>query len=152
MKIIGPDGTPQVAPGVGKPAQAPNQAEAFKKLLDEAAGKTDASGPVKDPRRLAEPRAVNLISSVAPETTIVDQTRRVIDLMDDYANSLADPGKTLRDVAPLLRQFLDAAQSVHDQYKDRAAESNVLTGILNDLLRTAHLEQIRFQRGDYVDV
>lgn len=151
MKIIGPDGTPPVAPGVGKPAQAPNQAEAFKKLLDEAAGKTNASGPVTDPRRLAEPRAVNFISSAAPETTIIDQTRRVIDLMNAYASNLADPEKTLKDVEPLLTQFLDAAQSVHDEYKDKAAGSNLLAGILNDLLRTAHLEQIRFQRGDYVD-
>ncbi len=71
--------------------------------------------------------------------------------MEHYAESLADPGKSIKEIEPVLNSFVTESKAIHEEYTQNEKTSGELTKILEDLRRAAQLERIRFRRGDYVD-
>lgn len=81
---------------------------------------------------------------------LVEDTGRLIDLLDAYAQQLADPAKSLRQIAPLVAEIQTQAERLtaaagtephpHPELQTLAARSAV----------AASVEVIRFRRGDYV--
>ncbi len=77
-------------------------------------------------------------------------TGRLIDLLEAYAQQLADPAKSLRQIAPLVDEIqtqagrlmaaADADPQPHPELQTLARRSVV----------AAQVEVTRFQRGDYV--
>lgn len=152
MKITKPDGLPPVQPkfntGEGNKAEMSD----FQKVLQKATQKMAPAGAMPlTPRGLAEPTPISMPTDISNQSSILNKTQEVIDLMDNYANSLSDPQKTLKEIEPTLNSFVNEAENVHREYVRHENKSGELTKILDDLRRAARLEQIRFRRGDYID-
>jgi hypothetical protein len=82
---------------------------------------------------------------------LVDRTGRLIDLLDAYARQLADPAKSLKQIAPLVAEI----QTQAERLMAAAAETGLQQDAALQTLATrsavaANVEVIRFQRGDYV--
>ena len=82
---------------------------------------------------------------------IAEQMEFTIDLLDQYASMLADPKKSLKDIEPVLSQLADETESLKTSFADKNIEDPELKSMLNDLMFSVMTEQIRFQRGDYID-
>jgi hypothetical protein len=81
---------------------------------------------------------------------LVAGTGRLIDLLEAYAQQLADPAKSLRQIAPLV----DAIQTQAERLMAAAAADPQphpeLQTLAHRSVVAAQVEVTRFQRGDYV--
>ena len=73
-----------------------------------------------------------------------------MDLLDTYAALLQDPDKTLKQAHGLLEQIIDQTKALDREAKENPDFSHDLKNILTQLLTTAQVEQIKFNRGDYL--
>lgn len=79
----------------------------------------------------------------------VPQLDGMLNLLDQYAKILQDPDKPLKQAWQILEQLTRDTQSLDDQFKKDTLIDNDLKGIVDHLLTTVELEQIKFRRGDY---
>lgn len=152
MKIIGPENLQQTQPGSTPAQKRPGDTTGFGNMLREALDQPNSMEGSRDAAPLSEPRAVQNIGQQAFHAdSIVDRTSRAIDLLETYSKALSDPQKTLRDVEPELTAFVSETESLYNEYLLAGNDNPRLKNVMEDLLRTARLERIRFQRGDYLD-
>jgi len=152
MKIIAPESLQQTQPGSTPARKHPNDTTNFGNVLRESLDQPNSTSDAQGVSHLSEPRAVQNIGQQAfqPES-FVDRTSRVIDLLEIYSRTLSDPQKTLRDIEPELTTFVEETESLYDEYLQTDHDDPQLKSVMEDLLRTAQLEGIRFRRGDYLD-
>lgn len=152
MKITGPENLNQpIQVDAPSPKDADRAAD-FSNMLREALDHSDAPGSVQKSAPLSEPRIVQGYGdSSFQDAGLAEKASRAIDLLDAYANALSNPHKTLRDIEPELTAFVSEAQSLYDAYLETDRDDPQLDTIMEELLRTARLEGLRFQRGDYLD-
>jgi hypothetical protein len=151
MKITNPDGLQQLHQESTQPLKKSPGDSDFNRALQKAMAFPDAKNAVKHSTGLSEPRAVSGIGKPTLQTSYINKTTRVISLLDQYTKSLSNPEKTLKDIEPELMQFIDEAETLHEDYLKTTNPDTGLKTIMDDLLRAARLESIRFQRGDYLD-
>lgn len=85
-----------------------------------------------------------------PDAGIIDQSTRVLDLLDDYVRELNDPSKTLKDIDPLVRT-LDREVTRIEERQAKAPEGDAtLDGLVKQLTVTARVAMLKYQRGDFV--
>ncbi len=135
------------------PAQKPvekSDGELFKKALDKAtAGSetapTQATPP--GPGALGEIMATSFTNVEFPDSGVAEKTDRLLGLLDTYAKELSDPGKTLKDIEPLISDINESARLLAAE----AGENDPgLAGIARETAMTAAKEYAKFNRGDYV--
>ena len=152
MKITDPENLNQPIQEGSPSPKGPDKAANFGNMLRNALDHSDSSGGVQNSAQLSEPLAVQGFGGPSFEAThIADRASGVIDLLDAYASALSDPHKTLRDIEPELTAFVSETQSLHEAYLETDRDDPRLDTIMEELLRTARLEGLRFQRGDYLD-
>ena len=151
MKITNPEGLQQTRPEKVHSKKDSVDSTSFDNELLKALGKPDMNNDIRKTARLSEPRFVQRLGEPGLQAGYVDKTSRVINLMDTYAKSLSDPKKTLKDIEPELMTFIEEAQSLHEEYISTGNTNDDLKNIMEDLLRAARLESVRFHRGDYLD-
>lgn len=151
MKIAHPEGLQPIRPEKVHPKKDSAGSAGFNDVLREALSKPEADSGIQKTSRLSEPLSIQGFGSSGLQTVYVDKTSRVIDLMDKYASSLSNPRKTLKDIEPELKRFIEEAQSLHEEYVNSGNADTELEQIMEDLLRAARLEGVRFQRGDYLE-
>ena len=88
------------------------------------------------------------------QNRFLEQMTSSLDLFDQYAAFLGDPDKNLKQTYSLLEQILQLTGSLSKemseyQGKDESALSE-LRNLADQLLTTARVEQIKFDRGDYL--
>lgn len=152
MKIIGPESLQQTKPGSTPARKHPNDTANFGNVLRETLDRPNSTDDIQGASHLSEPRAAQNIGQQAfqPEN-FADRTSRAIDLLEIYSKTLSDPQKTLRDIEPELTAFVKETESLYDEYLQTGHDDPRLKSVMEDLLRTAQLEGIRFRRGDYLD-
>ena len=79
----------------------------------------------------------------------IDRTENLIGLLDQYRHKLADPGITLKNIDPIIRE-IDRETDNLAPVLDTLPEGEELKNIINQTLVTASLEVIKFYRGDYI--
>lgn len=152
MKIIGPENLQQSHPGSTPGTKNSVGTANFGNMLQDAMDQTESANGVQKAAPLAEPKAVQGIGQQAFQPAgLVDRTSRAIDLLETYSKALSDPQKTLRDIEPELTAFVNETESLYDEYLQTSHDDPQLKSVMEDLLRTAKLEDIRFRRGDYLD-
>ena len=84
------------------------------------------------------------------EMPVVERAERLLDLLDEYQQKLANPVFTLRDISPLIDELKAdnkrLVSSVHS-----LSEGDELKNILSQIIVTASVEIIKFNRGDYMN-
>lgn len=77
----------------------------------------------------------------------VQHAEKVLNLMDQYANALSDPKRTLKSIEPIVREI---QKEVRDLPAVPQSQESGLRGVVNDIAVMASVEAIKFHRGDYV--
>jgi len=121
----------------GKPSGSP----AFSDLLAEAVSENDAA------EKTSKTTAAST-NTVSGQPGLVKQLSSVIDLLANYSDALGDPGVSLRQIEPMLKNL----QFQTDQLKSQASQSDDpdLSQLAGQIEAQVEAESIKFQRGDYV--
>lgn len=85
-----------------------------------------------------------------PSADLIDQSTKVLDLLDEYIHQLNDPVKTLKDMDPLVRAIEKEVKVVEAETSDNFGRDTQIEGFFNDLAITANVALFKFQRGDFL--
>ena len=80
----------------------------------------------------------------------VNQSDRILHLLDDYARDLTDPSKTLKAIEPLVESIKKEVNTIEAEAAEKVDNDNELERIIKDLTITANVAISKFHRGDYV--
>lgn len=86
------------------------------------------------------------------QETLASRTGSLLDLMDNYAQDLGNPSKSLKDIAPMLNTINERASDLLTQSQSQSLtpQDEPLHKIASEVALTAQMEVIKFQRGDYI--
>ncbi len=90
-----------------------------------------------------------ITSSTFDKQFTLDRIENLIGLLDQYRHKLADPGITLKNIDPIIRQIDQETENLAPVL-DSLPEGEELKNIINQTLVTASLEVTKFYRGDYI--
>ncbi len=155
----------QIQPGQILPADKPSPAgrpqggDSFQKILDQAtqasqAAPTPANAPASQAAPTAPAAQASQVSEAAPVSPLQREgllrAGRTLDLLDSYAQSLADPSQPLKKVAGLVQSLEQESRGL-GQVLERMDPQDGLYGLLQEVASTAQVETIKFNRGDYLE-
>lgn len=148
----------QVDPRPGKQGAGSVKTGAFEKLLAEEL-KAKATTESADDRLEGLPEidagfSAQWLLSGFDKVGFTQKLTDALGLLDTYAVCLADPDKTLKQAWDLLAELSDETLSMKTQM-DEALDANPdevdtdLVKMLNQLMTTVKVEQVKINRGDY---
>ncbi len=80
----------------------------------------------------------------------VERAEKLLDILDEYQQKLANPEYALRDIAPLIGKMEACHESLVSSVNS-LDQGDELKNILNQVIVTSSVEIIKFSRGDYVN-
>lgn len=101
-------------------------------------------------RKLNEVNATSIPSPIDGKAEVIEQSDKILNLLDDYAMKLADPTRSLRDLGPLVDDIEKAVGSIETKAVKNIHNDKALEGFIKDLSVTANVAVYKFHRGDYV--
>ena len=118
-------------------------------------------GLIEDPYetdvRIDEPPAVTNVPGLQMNTfqsegeiPVVERAEKLLDLLGEYQQKLANPALTLRDISPLIDKLKSDNKRLVSSVNS-LAEGDELKNILNQIIVATSVEIIKFNRGDYVN-
>jgi hypothetical protein len=83
-------------------------------------------------------------------STLLMHGDKVLSLLDNYAQNLNNPNKTLRDIEPLIGEIEKEITFIETEAtKDTYKNDEELQNLLNELALTANVNIYKFYRGDF---
>ncbi len=82
--------------------------------------------------------------------TLVSQGDKLLSLLDDYAADLENPGKTLKQIAPLVNSIENEVSRIQETIADSSLADTDLLGLMDELTGTADVATYKFHRGDFL--
>jgi hypothetical protein len=147
------------------PGKAGNTSDDFRKVLSEITSKnreSQADNPLKiDKLEQTDPRLDNTSAlkrlNTTPFTASLDKNERstvkkverLLDVLESYSQALADPRKTLKEIAPLVT-LLEQEQGSIAEGETGTTEEDVLNKLVTQARILTQVEVSRFNRGDYL--
>lgn len=95
------------------------------------------------------PVACSEVSSVGGRPAL-QRASNLLDLMEEYAQALSDPRKTLRSIEPIVLRMQQALKGLDVQSLSYQRENDELARLISQISVTASVEAFKFQRGDYI--
>jgi hypothetical protein len=91
-------------------------------------------------------------SATGPDSkaAFLEQGERVLDLLGDFAQALADPRKSLNDLEPLVLKMEAEAKPLETAPGLEEDSDQGLFRFMGDVTLLAHVALMKFRRGDYV--
>ena len=71
-------------------------------------------------------------------------------LLDDFAQALADPQKTLRDLEPLVQKMEGEVKHLEAAPDSEGDSDQSLSRLINDVSLLTNVALMKFHRGDYL--
>ena len=147
------------------PGKAKNTSDDFRKVLSEITPKNRASqvdNPLQiDKLEQTDPRLDNIsalerlnttpftASLDSNERSTVKKIERLLDVLESYSQALADPRKSLKEIAPLVT-LLEEEQGSIGEVEAGTTEGDVLNKLVTQARILTQVEVSRFNRGDYL--
>ncbi len=119
----------------------------FTKALEPPAAEKGAAPPLNSLGEIRLPM-VNRIEEVQGD--LADQTSRLLDQLEAFAQALGDPSRSLKAMEPMATDLKKSAEALSQKAVGESAQSDRLQEIAQESAMTATLEYIKFYRGDYV--
>ena len=101
-------------------------------------------------RKMSEIDAPALQIQNQMKATVVENSEKILELLDTYANALTDPSKTLKDIEPLVESIEKGVRHIEREAVDKIPQGDELNEIIKDLAVTANVALFKFHRGDYI--
>ncbi len=83
-------------------------------------------------------------------STLLTHGDKVLSLLDNYADNLNNPNKTLRDIEPLIGEIEKEITFIETEAKDTDQNDKDLQNLINELVLTANVNIYKFYRGDFL--
>lgn len=153
--IDGLDKVGQVRPlGQGTQNQVDGGADGdlFKKTFDRILSeKTDnTESQVTTVQGLGEISSFGLRIEDDSIGAIEKNTDSLLTLLDQYAKELGDPGKSLKDIEPLVQGIKEGADVLEASVQNATQADSALKSLAKESAVLANVEYMKFMRGDYV--
>ncbi len=84
------------------------------------------------------------------EKIAVESAEKLLDILDEYQQKLANPEVALREIDPLIGK-LEACNESLVSSVNFLVKGDELKNILNQVVVTSSVEILKFNRGDYVN-
>jgi CxxC motif-containing protein (DUF1111 family) len=101
-------------------------------------------------QKLNEINATTIPSSVDSKSNVIEQSDKILNLLDNYAGELADPSRTLKDIRPLVDSIEKEVRLMESEAANKSHDDKALDRLVNDLAVTAKVALYKFHRGDYI--
>ncbi len=124
----------------------------FHELLTSQIEKSCNDGTLKETSTLSEIQGsfkAQQLDLPVDQTQLTQKLEDSLDLFETYTSWLGDPGKTLKQTHGLLEQVLSRTKTLALDFKEQGSSNTDLKQILTQLMTTAEVERIKFNRGDY---
>jgi hypothetical protein len=91
-------------------------------------------------------------SAIGPgsKAAFLERGERVLDLLDDFAQALGDPQKTLRELEPLVLKMEGEAKPLELAPDSEGGSDQSLSRLMSDVSLLANVTLVKFRRGDYL--
>lgn len=96
------------------------------------------------------PAAVDTCRLNPATEALLSESSRVLDCLESFAADLADPAKTLKDMAPLVTEIEQRMEKLGNETAGQSDDDPQLRSILDTLQTTARVAVFKYQRGDFV--
>ena len=131
--------------------KGPVENDDFKNILKASVERT-ASQPLK----VQQAPSINPASAIRMQplpseikNATIERVDNLLNLLDNYRKQLADPTMTLRSIEPVLNTIIKEKEQLSSLLDSLTSEDG-LKDIVNHTLITASLEEIKYNRGDYI--
>jgi ABC-type transporter Mla subunit MlaD len=133
-----------------KIGQGPDFSETLAKTNSKDRSDAAPASSVGRPSEVLDASPVGRILAVAAagRTQAADQLDQALGTLDKYAKALADPSKTLKELAPLVKDLEETAARL-DQLGRELPEGHDLRATIDQTAVLALVEAAKFNRGDY---
>ena len=78
---------------------------------------------------------------------VIERASHLLDLMENYAEALRDPERSLKSIEPIVRRI---DQELKDLRMQAKGIDHGIANLANEIAVTAQVETMKFDRGDYV--
>lgn len=121
----------------------------FEKVMTDSGARTQSSKPAAT-SSLGEIQAFGLRLDESTDDSLEKNTDRLLGMLDHYSKALNDPGKSLKEIEPLLKSIKEEAGQLSDAVKNGSQGNDALKSVAEKSSLLANVEYIKFMRGDYV--
>ncbi|MCP3876194.1 MAG: hypothetical protein GY699_24010 [Desulfobacteraceae bacterium] len=137
----------------GKQDKLPQKGDgSFDEILANQIDKGQSNEILKQSKTLPEIEdtfRTNRLNLALNKTQSTQKLTAALDMLETYAAWLGDSDKTLKQAYDLLEQVSVQTKTIAQDYKEDTTTATDLKQILNHLITTIEVEQIKFDRGDY---
>ncbi len=85
-----------------------------------------------------------------PSASLRGKTEELLELFELYASKIEDDSISLKDIEPVLKELQIDAQNLLEKVNTSPEADDKIKNIAKEFALFANLEQIKFQRGDYL--
>lgn len=123
----------------------------FARALQEADAKASGAESLNANAAVNQLMAANPVGNIlaASMSGPKMQVDSVLSVLDRFSEALADPGKSLKEIDPLVKE-LEAGASSLEKLSSRLPEGNELKDLVDQTAVLAAVEAMKFNRGDYI--
>ena len=101
-------------------------------------------------RKLLDINATSLQGPADAKASLLEKSDKILNLLDDYTRELTDPGKTLKDIEPLVTSIQEEVTLIEAEAAGKVHNDRDLERFIKDLAVTANVVALKFHRGDYI--
>jgi len=101
-------------------------------------------------KKLDELQTTPSLAPVDSKSDVIEQSEKILNLLDNYAGELADPSRTLKDIRPLVDSIENEVSLMESEAVNKIQNDKALDSLVKDLAVTAKVAVYKFHRGDYI--
>jgi len=90
------------------------------------------------------------VSELDDKAMLLERGDRLLALLQDYATDLENPGKMLKQIAPLVNSIENEVSQLQETVSKPFVADNQLRKLMDDLSVTAGVAIHKFHRGDFI--
>lgn len=125
----------------------------FKNTFEQVLARSETSretSPTQAASALGEIQSVGFRINDSHVDPLESGTDVLLNKLDTYAKALSDPGRTLKDIEPLLMDIKQEAEQLQEAIQSADQDQNSLKSVAEQSTLLAQVEYQKFIRGDYV--
>jgi hypothetical protein len=99
---------------------------------------------------ISETRSLAAVSEVDDRDMLLASGDRLLALLGNYAADLENPGKMLKQIAPLVNSIENEVSQIQETVSKPSVADNQLRNLMDELTVTANVAIHKFHRGDFI--
>lgn len=100
--------------------------------------------------RISQRSPVSSVPGAGSRAGSLEQGERVLDLLEGFAQALADPQKSLRALEPLALEMEEEVKHLEPTLDSRGNSDQGLARLMSEVSLLTNVALLKFRRGDYI--